>query len=158
MAIRENMMNIIKDNFDKYGGQSMETPVFELREILMDKYGEDEKLIYELADQGGGESLCLRYDLTVPLARFTAMNRKELKSPFKAARVGRVYRRDQPRMTKGRLREFWQCDFDIVRTGWDEQKSNNLDLILDDCESLVGTRNFSFRHIAFVLSVFFVVV
>ena len=134
MAIREQMMGSIKNNFDKFGGQSMETPVFELRDILMDKYGEDEKLIYELEDQGGGESLCLRYDLTVPLARFTAMNRKNLKSPFKAARVGRVYRRDQPRMTKGRLREFWQCDFDIVRTGWDDEKSNSLDLVLDDCE------------------------
>ena len=53
MMIRDRMMEIIKKNFRKFGGQSMETPVFEIREVLMEKYGEDEKLIYELADQSG---------------------------------------------------------------------------------------------------------
>ena len=77
------------------------------------------------------ESLSLRYDLTVPLARYIAMNRKRIKSPFRAARVGRVYRRDMPRMTKGRYREFWQCDLDIVRTA---KPQNGMDLVFDDCE------------------------
>ena len=141
MIIREKMMSSIKRNFNKFGGQFMETPVFELRDILMDKYGEDEKLIYDLAKQEA-ETLCLRYDLTVPLARYVAMNRKEIKSPFKAARVGRVYRRDQPYMTKGRLREFWQCDFDIIRTvdtNWMQSSENQLDLVLDDMESVALT-------------------
>eukprot|EP00484_Ammonia_sp_Unknown_P029449 CAMPEP_0197033606 /NCGR_PEP_ID=MMETSP1384-20130603/11977_1 /TAXON_ID=29189 /ORGANISM="Ammonia sp." /LENGTH=611 /DNA_ID=CAMNT_0042463445 /DNA_START=89 /DNA_END=1924 /DNA_ORIENTATION=- len=135
MIIREQMMSSIKRNFTKFGGQFMETPVFELRDILMDKYGEDEKLIYDLAKQEA-ETLCLRYDLTVPLARYVAMNRKDIKSPFKAARVGRVYRRDQPYMSKGRLREFWQCDFDIIRTA---EPQNKLDLILDDMETVALT-------------------
>ena len=113
----------------------METPGFELRDGLMGKYGEDEKLIYDLAAQEA-EPLSLRYDLTVPLARYVATNRKNIKSPFKAARVGRVYRRDEPYMTKGRLREFWQCDFDIVRTA---EPSNLLDLVLDDMEVVALT-------------------
>lgn len=135
MIIRESMMRKIKNNFNKFGGQFMETPVFELRDVLMDKYGEDEKLIYDLAKQEA-EPLCLRYDLTVPLARYVAMNRRSLKSPFKAARVGRVYRRDQPYMSKGRLREFWQCDFDIVRTA---EPKNKLDLVFDDMEIVALT-------------------
>ena len=104
MIIREQMMTSIKRNFNKFGGQFMETPVFELRDILMDKYGEDEKLIYDLAKQ---EQRHYVFDMfNVPLARYIAMNRKDIKSPFKAARVGRVYRRDQPYMTKGRLKNF----------------------------------------------------
>ncbi|ETO36768.1 hypothetical protein RFI_00293 [Reticulomyxa filosa] len=130
-GLRNEMMAIIKRNFDNSGGQYLETPVIELRDILMNKYGEDEKLIYELQLQDGAEELCLRYDLTVPLSRYVAMNRKKIKSPFKAARMGRVYRRDQPRMTKGRLREFWQCDYDIVRTA---MPSHMRDLVFDDME------------------------
>jgi len=136
MVIRERMMTSIKRNFNKFGGQLMESPVFELRSILMDKYGEDEQLIYDLAEQEA-EVLSMRYDLTVPLARFVAQNRKELRSPLKAARCGRVYRRDQPYMTKGRLREFWQCDFDIIRvadTAWMADAENRADLVLDDME------------------------
>lgn len=67
-------------------------------------------MIYELADQGG-ESLALRYDLTVPLVRF--INQHGFKE-LKRYHIGRVYRRDNPVMTKGRFREFFQCDFDIV--------------------------------------------
>lgn len=86
-------------------------PVFELREILTGKYGEDSKLIYDLADQGG-EECSLRYDLTVPFARWLAMN-KEV-TAIKRYQIAKVYRRDQPAMTKGRMREFYQCDFDIA--------------------------------------------
>lgn len=130
MIIRNEMMEIIRNNFTTAGTQQIETPVFELQQVLQSNYGEDEKLIFSLAKETG-EDLCLRYDLTVPLARYVAMNRKTISNPFKAARMGRVYRRDTPRMTKGRMREFWQCDLDIVRTG---TPSNSLDLILDDAE------------------------
>lgn len=92
----------------------MDTPVFELREILMSKYGEDSKLIYDLQDQGG-ELCSLRYDLTVPFARFLAMN-KDISS-MKRYQIAKSYRRDQPALTKGRLREFYQCDFDIAGAG-----------------------------------------
>ena len=86
-------------------------PVFELREILAGKYGEDSKLIYDLADQGG-EICSLRYDLTVPFARWLAMNSSV--QSIKRYHIAKVYRRDQPAMTKGRMREFYQCDFDIA--------------------------------------------
>ena len=86
-------------------------PVFELKEILAGKYGEDSKLIYDLADQGG-EICSLRYDLTVPFARWLAMN-SQIQN-IKRYHIAKVYRRDQPAMNKGRMREFYQCDFDIA--------------------------------------------
>ena len=74
MAIREGVFDVIKCCFKRHGAVSISTPVFELKETLLGKYGEDEKLIYDLADQGG-EQLSLRYDLTVPFARYVAMNK-----------------------------------------------------------------------------------
>ena len=71
MAIREKAFNIIKGIFKKHGASEIDTPVFELKETLTSKYGEDSKLIYDLEDQGG-ELLSLRYDLTVPFARYVA--------------------------------------------------------------------------------------
>lgn len=77
---------------------------------MIGKYGEDSKLIYDLADQGG-ELLSLRYDLTVPFARFLAMNSV---GNIKRYHIAKVYRRDQPQLARGRYREFYQCDFDIA--------------------------------------------
>ena len=71
MAIRERAFKIIKGVFKKHGAEEIDTPVFELKETLMGKYGEESKLIYDLEDQGG-ELLSLRYDLTVPFARYVA--------------------------------------------------------------------------------------
>ena len=110
MAIRDKAFSIIKDVFKKHGAVEIDTPVFELKETLMGKYGEDSKLIYDLNDQGG-ELLSLRYDLTVPFARFMAVH--NLPS-IKRYHIGKVYRRDNPQMGKGRFREFYQCDFDIA--------------------------------------------
>lgn len=110
MQLREKVFNRIQSVFKAHGGQEIATPVFELKETLTGKYGEDSKLIYDLADQGG-ELLALRYDLTVPFARFMAMH-----SPgnIKRFQIARVYRRDNPQMARGRFREFFQCDFDIA--------------------------------------------
>ncbi|KAL6840961.1 hypothetical protein ACP4OV_029221 [Aristida adscensionis] len=108
MAIRERAFSIITGVFKMHGATALETPVFELRETLMGKYGEDSKLIYDLADQGG-ELCSLRYDLTVPFARYVAMNNI---SALKRYQIAKVYRRDNP--SKGRYREFYQCDFDIA--------------------------------------------
>ncbi|XP_055411495.1 histidine--tRNA ligase, cytoplasmic isoform X3 [Bubalus kerabau] len=80
------------------------------KETLTGKYGEDSKLIYDLKDQGG-ELLSLRYDLTVPFARYLAMNKL---TNIKRYHIAKVYRRDNPAMTRGRYREFYQCDFDIA--------------------------------------------
>ncbi|CAM1505637.1 Fc.00g112740.m01.CDS01 [Cosmosporella sp. VM-42] len=113
MVIRDKIFSTITEVFKRHGGVTIDTPVFELKEILSGKYGEDSKLIYDLADQGG-EICSLRYDLTVPFARFLAMN-KDITS-IKRYHIAKVYRRDQPAMTKGRMREFYQCDFDIAGT------------------------------------------
>lgn len=79
--------------------------LFSLQEVLTGKYGEDSKLIYDLKDQGG-EILALRYDLTVPLARYLAMSKI---NTLKRYHIAKVYRRDNPAMTRGRYREFYQC-------------------------------------------------
>ncbi|KAG2316267.1 hypothetical protein Bca52824_019389 [Brassica carinata] len=108
MIVREKAFSIIQNVFKKHGATALDTPVFELRETLMGKYGEDSKLIYDIADQGG-ELCSLRYDLTVPFARYVAMNGIV---SFKRYQIAKVYRRDNP--SKGRYREFYQCDFDIA--------------------------------------------
>lgn len=110
MAIRERAFATIVAVFKRHGAVALDTPVFELRETLMGKYGEDSKLIYDLADQGG-EILSLRYDLTVPFARYLAMHAV---GNIKRYHIARVYRRDNPQMSRGRFREFYQCDFDIA--------------------------------------------
>eukprot|EP00963_Diacronema_lutheri_P006355 scaffold544_cov320-Pavlova_lutheri.AAC.69 len=110
MAIREKAFAKIVAVFKRHGAVCIDTPVFELRETLMGKYGEDSKLIYDLADQGG-EILSLRYDLTVPFARYVALHNA---GNIKRYHIARVYRRDNPAMNRGRFREFFQCDFDIA--------------------------------------------
>ena len=74
MSVREKVFTRIVNTFKRHGAETIDTPVFELKEVLTGKYGEDSKLIYDLADQGG-EILALRYDLTVPFARYCAMNK-----------------------------------------------------------------------------------
>jgi len=112
MVIRQHIFETLTKIFKKHGAITIDTPVFELKEILQGKYGEDSKLIYDLKDQGG-ELCSLRYDLTVPFARFVAMNNLD---KIKRYHIAKVYRRDQPAMTKGRMREFYQCDFDVAGT------------------------------------------
>lgn len=104
MAIREQAFSIIKGVFLRHGAVGIDTPVFELKETLTGKYGEDSKLIYDLADQGG-ELCSLRYDLTVPFARYLATHGV---SNIKRYHIARVYRRDNPAMNKGRFREFYR--------------------------------------------------
>ncbi|XP_058444126.1 histidine--tRNA ligase isoform X2 [Malaya genurostris] len=110
MALRQRIFDKVIAVFKKHGAETIDTPVFELKEVLTGKYGEDSKLIYDLKDQGG-EILALRYDLTVPFARYVGMG-----NVFNIRRyhIAKVYRRDNPAMTKGRYREFYQCDFDIA--------------------------------------------
>ncbi|XP_053974611.1 histidine--tRNA ligase, cytoplasmic isoform X1 [Hylaeus volcanicus] len=110
MALRLGVLDKIITVFKRHGAETIDTPVFELKDILTGKYGEDSKLIYDLKDQGG-EILALRYDLTVPFARYLAMGKV---STIKRYHIAKVYRRDNPATTKGRYREFYQCDFDIA--------------------------------------------
>jgi len=110
MAIRDMVFDKVKNVFKRHGALPIDTPVCELKEILTDKYGDDSKLIYELQDQGG-ELLALRYDLTVPFARYLAQSK--IKN-LKRYQIAKVYRRDNPSPNQGRYREFYQCDFDIA--------------------------------------------
>ncbi|KAG6908634.1 hypothetical protein DXG01_003812 [Tephrocybe rancida] len=116
MFCRAHIERIVTDVFTTYGGSELDTPVFERKDVLTGKYGEDAKLIFDLMDQGG-EQLALRYDHTVPLARYLAMVGAN-NTQSKIWQVGKVYRRDNPVMSKGRMREFKQADFDITGT-WD---------------------------------------
>jgi histidyl-tRNA synthetase len=113
MLLRQHVLNTFRGVFERYGFEPIETPVIEYLETLTGKYGEDEKLIYSFKDRGDRD-VGLRYDLTVPLARFVANHRNELTFPFKRYHIAPVFRADRPQ--RGRYREFWQCDADIVGT------------------------------------------
>lgn len=96
---------------EDFGFVPLETPTVEFAETLLGKYGEEEKLIYKFTDRGGRE-LALRYDLTVPLARFIANNQELLKPSFSRYQIGNVFRGENTQ--RGRYREFLQFDFDTV--------------------------------------------
>lgn len=108
---RRSMFSAIIPVLEKCGFEPLETPTVEFAETLLGKYGEDEKLIYQFEDKGG-RKLALRYDLTVPLARFVANNLGLLKPTFSRYQIGQVFRGENPQ--KGRRREFTQFDFDTV--------------------------------------------
>lgn len=104
MAIKSKVIQTIRQIYKEHGASEIDTPIFELKETLLGKYGEEGgKLIYDLEDQGG-ELLSLRYDLTVPFARFMGTHNL---SELKRFHIGKVYRRDQPNINKGRFREFY---------------------------------------------------
>lgn len=114
MLLRQQVMGIIRDVFEKHGFEPLDTPALEYLEILTGKAGENEKLMYHFTDQGERE-VGLRYDLTVPLARVVAMHQNEFVLPFKRYHMAPVWRAEKPQ--RGRFREFWQCDADIVGPG-----------------------------------------
>lgn len=125
MQIRDYVMSVIKDNYRKFGFTPIETPCVESIENLSSKQGgENEKLIFKILKRGDKLNLStaqseadlvdggLRYDLTLPLARYYANNAAVLPKPFKALQMGSVWRADRPQ--KGRFRQFVQCDIDIL--------------------------------------------
>ena len=111
MLLRQEVMNRIRRVFESHGFEPLDTPVLEYMEILTGKAGENEKLMYHFEDAGERE-VGLRYDLTVPLARFVAMHQNDIALPFKRYHIAPVWRAEKPQ--RGRFREFWQCDADIV--------------------------------------------
>lgn len=113
MLKREYVFSVVREVFHLFGFEPLQTPVLELRETLMGKYGEDaEKLIYNAQHPGGKEEVALRYDLTVPLARVVALHQANITMPFKRYQLSPVWRAERPQ--RGRYREFYQCDADIV--------------------------------------------
>ncbi len=110
---RQAVFAKIQSVFERFGFLPLSTPAIEYKEILMGKYGDDEKLIYSFKDNGDRD-VALRYDLTVPLARYVAQNQGKLVYPFKRYQIAPVWRAENTQ--KGRLREFYQCDIDVVGT------------------------------------------
>ncbi len=133
--LRDEVIATLKELFELYGFSPLETPVVERWEVLSAKYSGGEEILKEtfrLKDQGNRE-LGLRYDLTVPLARFVGMN-PTIKRPFKRYQIGTVYR-DGP-IKKGRTREFYQCDADIVGSSSPLADAECVQLALDIFERL----------------------
>lgn len=112
MIRRNYVMDVMKNTFRLHGFLPLETPAIEYYEILAGKYGEDaERLIYRFRDRGDRD-LGLRYDLNLPLSRAFAMHQGSITRPFKRYQIQPVWRADKP--GKGRFREFFQCDVDII--------------------------------------------
>ncbi|WP_337044517.1 histidine--tRNA ligase [Emticicia sp. 17c] len=135
MVKRNYIFDTIKQTFQKFGFQPLETPTMENLSVLMGKYGDEgDQLLFKVLNSGdfskdlsqkdldeGAKKLThkisekgLRYDLTVPFARYVVMNRQDLAMPFKRYQIQPVWRADRPQ--KGRYREFYQCDADVVGT------------------------------------------
>jgi histidyl-tRNA synthetase len=112
MIRRQYVIDVIRSVFEEFGFEPLQTPVIELSETLMGKYGPDaERLIYSASYGDGKDKLALRYDLSVPLSRVVAMY-PELPKPLKRYQIAPVWRAERPQ--KGRYREFYQCDADTV--------------------------------------------
>ena len=115
---RQHVTGVVRDVFERYGYEPLETPAFENIETLLGKYGDEgNKLIFKILKRGehehtGEADLALRYDLTVPLARVVAQYQNELPKFFKRYQIQPVWRADRP--AKGRFREFYQCDLDSI--------------------------------------------
>lgn len=142
VAKRQYIIQIIKSNFEKFGFQPIETPSFENSETLMGKYGEEgDRLIFKILNSGDYlakanathlenkdstkltasiSEKALRYDLTVPFARYVVQHQNDIEFPFKRYQIQPVWRADRPQ--KGRFREFFQCDADVVgsKSLWQE--------------------------------------
>ena len=113
-VVFNRLVDIIKTNFEKYGFFPIDTPVLEKAEVLLAKGGgETEKQVYAFTK--GTTDIAMRFDLTVPLARYTVEHFSDLNFPFKRYQIGKVYRGE--RAQKGRYREFYQCDIDIIGNG-----------------------------------------
>lgn len=110
----ERIMEVLRQTYSLYGFTPLDTPIIEASEVLLAKGGgETEKQIYRFSK--GGADLSLRFDLTVPLAKYVAMHYNELSFPFRRFQIGKVYRGE--RAQRGRFREFYQADIDIIGDG-----------------------------------------
>ena len=142
MVGRNYIFQIVKGVFRKYGYQCIETPSMENLSTLLGKYGEEgDKLLFRIQNSGEKAALApekgLRYDLTVPFARFVVQHQNEISFPFKRYQIQPVWRADRPQ--KGRYREFYQCDVDVIGS---KSLLNELELvqIVDDVFGQMGVR------------------
>lgn len=136
---RREVINVISNVLEESGFSPIETPTIEFAETLKGKYGEEEKLIYEFTDRGGRD-LALRYDLTVPLARFVASNLSLIaKGPFRRYQIGQVFRGEKPQA--GRWREITQFDFDIVGSTDTSEDAKVIEVIAK-CLDTIGLNSY----------------
>ncbi len=141
MVKRNYVINIIRNTFEKYGFEPLETPTLELWETLSGKYGEEgDRLTYRFTDRGKRE-VGLRYDLTVPLSRVVAMY-PQIPKPLKRYQIQPVWRADKPQ--KGRFREFYQCDVDVVGSSSVLADAEIIAVIYESLNQL-GFRKFTIR-------------
>jgi histidyl-tRNA synthetase len=140
-STRQQVFTKFQSVFERFGFLPLSTPVLEYKDILMGKYGDDEKLIYSFKDKGDRD-VAMRYDLTVPLARYVAQNQGQLTLPFKRYQIAPVWRADNPQ--KGRLREFFQCDIDAVGTASPLADIETIACLAQAIES-VGVENYRIR-------------
>ena len=129
MARRNYIFDTIRSVFRAYGYQQIETPAMENLSTLLGKYGEEgDKLLFRIQNSGEKAALApekgLRYDLTVPFARFVVQHQNEISFPYKRFQIQPVWRADRPQ--KGRYREFYQCDVDVIGT---RSQVNELELV-----------------------------
>ena len=139
---RQQMFAKIQSVFERFGFLPLSTPVLEYKDILMGKYGEEgDRLLYSFKDNGDRD-VAMRYDLTVPMARFVAQNQNKLAYPFKRYQIAPVWRGENTQ--KGRLREFYQCDIDIVGT---ESRTADAEVMACICLALeaLGVTNYELR-------------
>src|SRR3954447_23637042 len=142
MIPREGFLEKARHVYRSYGFAPIDTPALEYTEILLGKGGEEsDKQLYRFQDHGGRD-VALRFDLTVPFARFAAMYVGQLGTPFKRYHMGPVWRGENTQ--RGRYREFWQCDFDTIGT-----TSNASDievaLVIHDLMRALGFERFEVR-------------
>jgi len=139
----ERMREILRDTYASYGFTPLDTPLIESAEVLLAKGGgETEKQIYRFTK--GDSDLALRFDLTVPLAKYVAAHYAELSFPFRRYQVGKVYRGE--RAQRGRFREFYQADIDIIGDGkLDVMNEAEIPAIIYDVFSRLGVKRFQIR-------------
>lgn len=144
MILRKRLFSVLEETFQKYGFDPIDTPAVEYWETLAGKYGEEaeNRLIWRFQDPWSGREYALRYDLTVPLARFIA-NHRDLPMPFKRYHIGPVWRHEEPQ--KGRYREFYQCDADIVGSPYPEADAEIIELTIDALKALGFKTGFKVR-------------
>jgi len=135
MLLRKELFSKLERVFQAYGFDPIDTPSLEHWETLAGKYGEEaeNRLIWRFRDPWSGREYALRYDLTVPLARFIASHR-DLPLPFKRYHIAPVWRHEEPQ--RGRYREFYQCDADIVGSGYPEADAEIVNLLVSALNSL----------------------
>ncbi len=142
-AIMEEMMSVLRETYASYGFAPLDTPVIEASEVLLAKAGgETEKQIYRFSK--GDSDLSLRFDLTVPLAKYVALHYGSLAFPFRRYQIGKVYRGE--RAQRGRFREFYQADIDIIGDGkLDIANEAEIPAIIYQTFSRLGLQKFQIR-------------